>query len=802
MDNTEIIKKTIQEEVREAFITYSLSVIIGRAIPEVRDGLKPVHRRILWNMHDQNMTYDKPTKKSARIVGDVIGRYHPHGDQSVYDALVRLAQEFSLRYPLIIGQGNFGSIDGDMPAAYRYTEAKMSKIASKLLEDIDRETVDFSLNFDDTLKEPDVLPASYPNLFVNGAEGIAVGMTTSIPPHNLTEVTEAVIHYIENKDCEIDDLLNYVKGPDFPTRAYLLQTNNFYQAYKTGKGKFIIRGKARIEIDEKDKYIIIEELPYQVNKAEFVKKIARLARNDVIQGIADLRDESDENIRVLIRLKRNFIPKVVLNKLYKHTPLQKSFNANIVAINKGKPETFNLKEYVKVYYEHKKDVLIKRFKYLLKKAKARLHILEGLLIALQNIDEVIKTIKESKNTTEARHNLMSKFQLSEKQSQAILDMRLQKLTGLEVERLKKEYEKIKEEVEKIEKILSTQTNIDKQVINELREIIKEFGDERRTQIIQDSADTDINLDIVPEDVIVLKTKQGYIKRMTTAVFNVQGRGGKGRRGVKLVDEDKVDFISRCSTENFITFFTNTGKAYSIKVNDIADAKFYSKGSLVDNYISLEEDEEVKNIEIIKDFEDKDKSIFFVTKSGITKRVALKALRNSVRRNGIKYAEIREGDSLVDSVICTDNDEVLIATRNAKGIKFKTKDVREMGRGAIGVKGINLSDDDRVVSLVRIDNDRFVLVVTNKGYAKKVKFSDFPSQKRGGKGVNIVSDITKAGNIMKILLLTEDDKILIATTDGNTIKIDSTSINVQKRNTKGVRIVRLNKSNFVSDITKI
>lgn len=796
----DIIKKHISEEIEQSYLTYSLSVIIGRAIPDVRDGLKPVHRRILYSMWEMGLTSEKPTKKCARIVGDVLGKFHPHGDMAVYDALVRMAQDFSLRYPLVYGQGNFGSIDGDTAAAMRYTEAKLNKISSKLLEDLDKETVNFVNNFDDSLKEPEVLPANFPNLLVNGSEGIAVGMTTSIPPHNIREVIEAIIHLIDNPDTQIEDLLKFIKGPDFPTAGFIVDNEGLYETYKKGRGKILVRGKARIEKIDNAKYIIIEEIPYQVNKAELIKRIAALVKNDVIEGISDLRDESDQNgIRVVIKLKSNAKPKVVLNKLYKHTNLQKYYYSNFVAIKDNQPYVFNLKDLLNEYYLFKKEIVVKRFNYLLKKAKHRKLILEGLVIALDNIDEVISIIKKSKNAKDAKINLIARFDFKDEQAQAILDMRLQRLTSLEIDRIKEEYKKILKEIEKMETILSSDKNIDIQIKKELLAIKETYQDARRTKVVQLTEDEDIDLVIIPEDMVVIMTKNGYIKRIPANKFFIQNRGGKGRRGVTLSSQDSVKFIIKCNTVDTMIFFTNKGKSYSVIVNDIIEGSFYSKGDLIDNYISLEQDETIKNIEVVKNFEE-NKSIIFVTKKGIIKRIELKSLKNSMRKSGLKYAILRENDDIVDSVIVNEENEVIIGTKFGKGLRFKAKDLRIQGRNSIGVKGIKLKNNDQVVSMIKIIPEMDILIATDEGYAKKVRYTDFPLQKRGGLGVNIISDVKKAGNILILKNVEKNSKILVITNDGKTIKIDTSSIKIQKRNTKGVKIIRLNPGSKVTDLT--
>jgi len=798
--NENVLLKKIQNELEQSYITYSLSVIIGRAIPDLRDGLKPVHRRILWAMWEQGISYENPTKKCARIVGDVLGKYHPHGDAAVYEALVRLAQEFSMRYPLIIGQGNFGSIDGDTPAAMRYTEAKLAKISGLMLEDIDKETVNFLPNFDDSLKEPEVLPSNIPNLIINGTEGIGVGMSSSIPPHNLNETIDALIYLIRNQNCSIDDLLNYIKGPDFPTYGYLIYTDDMYQTYYKGNGKFVLRGKVRVEEEKGNTNLIITELPYQVNKAELIKKIVDLVKSEVITGISDLRDESDqEGIRVVVKLKKGENPRMIINKLYKHTQLQKTYNANFLAIYDNKPVFFNLKEYLYLYYNFKKEIMVKRFNFLLKKAKDRLHILEGLLIALSNIDEVVQTIKKSKDAQIAKNNLVEKFKLTQVQAQAILDMRLQRLTSLEIDKIKNEYNELKIEIGRIELILSSDKNIDEQIVKELIEVKEKFGDKRRTEIIKLDENDNIKLDIIEEEVIILITNKGYIKRIKANSFSTQNRGGKGKRGINLSDEDEIQFIEKANTTDYICFFSNKEKVYSIKVNNISEGSLISKGEQITSFIELDPDEVIKNIEIIKDFSPKD-SILLVTKNGIVKRVMLDEIKGSLRRNGVKYASIVEGDELVDSVICNENDEVLISTKKGKSIKFSVKNVRETGRNAIGVKGIELEDEDIVVSMVKVSKDRKVLVLTENGFAKRVEFDDFPLQKRGGKGVNIISNIEKAGNIIKIISVYDDDEVIVASSDGKTIKINVANINVQKRNTMGSRIIRVNDGERVSDIT--
>ncbi len=791
----------IQDEIENSYLVYSLSVIVGRAIPDVRDGLKPVHRRILYSMYDQNITYDKATKKCARIVGDVLGKYHPHGDQAIYETLVRMAQSFSLRYPLIYGQGNFGSIDGDSPAAMRYTEAKLEKITEQLLNDLDKETVPFRKNFDESLDEPEVLPAQFPNILVNGAEGIAVGMTTSIPPHNLNDVIDALLYLIDKPDATSEELLPIIKGPDFPTGGIIIADDEMKNMYLTGKGRVLLRARISTEKQEDGDAIIINDIPYQENKALIIKKIAQLARDGVIEEIANLRDESDQRgIRVLIKVKKGKKPEVVIAKLYKHTSLQKYYNANFVAIHQTEPKTYNLKEIIKDYFEFRRQIFINRYNYLLKKAKDRLHILEGLLIALDNIDKVIATIRKSQDTPTAKNSLMSIFGLSKIQAEAILDMRLQKLTNLESYKIEEEHNQILLEIKRIEDILKDDFSINNEIKNELIKIKENFGDERKTKIILGVESDDFNLDVIREEVVVILTKNGYIKRVSSTKFKTLNRGSKGQKGVKLEEGDTVKTILHGYTTDNLVFITSKGRAYHLMINDIPDSEFRHHGEHISSFLKLEEDENINSINIVNEFP-QDSYFVFITKKGIIKKMEL-ALINTRKSTGINCIKLADDDVVVDSIIMEKNEEVIIVTAFGYICRFSINLINDIGRTAMGVKGVSLSDGDYVVNMTKAEKDKHILIVSEKGYAKRIPHEQIRLTNRGVKGVLCVSNREKSGKILAVTNVSQDDVIILITKNGKTFKTLVSKIKVQNRNTLGIKLLSLDKDDLLSDISKI
>ncbi len=798
--NGGILYVPIHQEIENSYLVYSLSVIIGRAIPDVRDGLKPVHRRILYSMYDQNITYDKPTKKCARIVGDVLGKYHPHGDQAIYETLVRMAQSFSLRYPLVYGQGNFGSIDGDTPAAMRYTEAKLEKITEKLLEDLDKDTVQMRKNFDETLDEPEVLPALFPNLIVNGSEGIAVGMTTSIPPHNLGEVIDALVYLIDNPVCTSNDLLQFIKGPDFPTGGLIVYDNDMKQMYLSGKGRVLVRARISIENQEDGETIVINEIPYQENKSLIIKRIAELVKSGVIEEISNLRDESDQRgIRVIIKLKKGKNAKTVISKLYKYTNLQKYYNANIIAIHNTEPKTYDLKELLNDYFIFRKEIFVRRYNFLLKKAKDRLHILEGLLIALQRIDEVIATIRKSKDPSEAKINLMDKFNLTKIQSEAILDMRLQKLTSLEIGKVKEEHDSVFKEIERINAILKDDFSIHSEIKKELVDFKQKFGDERRTKILYDVSTEDLDVAVIKEEVVVIFTKNGYIKRVESSKFKTLNKGSKGQKGVSLEEGDSVKFILYTYTTDNLVFITSRGKAYHLLVNDLPDSEFRHHGEHISSFIKIEKGEIVNSINIVNEFPDNHYFIF-ITRKGIIKKMEL-SLIDSRKSTGITCIKLNEDDVVVDSIIMEEHEQVIIVTAMGYISRFSIDNINDIGRSAIGVKGVSLSPKDYVVNMTKVEKDKHILVVTEKGYAKRIPHDQIRLTNRGVKGVQCITNKEKAGNILTVTNVTEDDEIVIITRMGKTFKTKVANIRVQNRNTMGSRLLKLNEDDSLSDISK-
>ncbi|KAA0007264.1 MAG: DNA gyrase subunit A [Thermoplasmata archaeon] len=793
--------RAIESEMKRAFIDYSMSVIMSRALPDVRDGLKPVHRRILYAMHEMGLTHEKPYKKSARIVGETLGKYHPHGDQAVYDALARMAQDFSLRYPLVDGQGNFGSVDGDSPAAMRYTEARMAKITKLMLQDIEKDTVDWMDNFDGSLKEPEVLPAALPNLLVNGSSGIAVGMATNMAPHNLSEVVDGIIAVIDREDIEVNELMGIIKGPDFPTGGIIYGREGILNAYSTGRG--LVRVRARTEIEgEERKRIIVTELPYQVNKANLLQNIAELVKNKRIEGISDLRDESDrKGMRIVIELKRDAIEDVVLNQLFEHTDLQSTFGILNLAIVDGEPKVLTLKELIQHYIRYRVEVITRRTNFDLRKAEEKIHILEGLMIALKNIDEVIKIIRGSKEVEEARNRLMERFSLSEKQAKAILEMRLQKLTGLEMESVEKDYNDTKQLIERLRELLSSKQNILDEIKGELLEIKDKFGDERRTEIVEGEIGIELE-DLIPvQDVVVTITNSGYIKRIPVETYKTQHRGGKGLVGMQTKEEDIVVDSFITSTHDYIMFFTNHGKAYWLKGYRIPEGGRHSKGKAIINLLPrLEEGEFVETAIPIHEFDD-EHYLVFVTKKGLIKKTMLSAYKN-VRVNGIRAIKLDEDDELIGTKLSDGKQNIIIASANGQACRFSEKEVRPMGRITRGVIGMRLDPDDKVVSLAVVGEEGDLLTITENGYGKRTSVSEYRKTHRGSKGVRTIITNERNGKVIFVKEVKDDDEIMLTSKDGMMIRVPVGDIRRQGRNTMGVRIMRLNEGDKIVSAAKV
>jgi len=812
-DNSElsgqnIIPINIEDEMRGAYIDYSMSVIISRALPDVRDGLKPVHRRVLYGMQELGVNYNKSYKKSARIVGEVLGKYHPHGDSSVYDTMVRMAQDWSLRYPLVDGQGNFGSIDGDSPAAMRYTEARLKRIAEELLVDINKETVNFQPNFDDSLKEPSVLPGKLPNLLLNGASGIAVGMATNMAPHNLTEVVNGIIAYIDNNDIDIPELMTHVTAPDFPTGASIYGYQGVRSALETGRGRIVLRARADFEVTKSGReQIIVTEIPYMVNKASMIEKTAQLINEKKIEGIADLRDESDRNgLRVVYDLKKDAIPNIVLNNLYKYTQLQSSFSVNNVALVDGKPIQLNLKDLILNFVKHRHEVVTRRTEYELKEAQKRAHILEGYLIALDNLDEVIKLIRESRDPEIARTGLIEKFDLSEIQAKAILEMRLQRLTGLERDKIIQEYEEIKKLIEKLEEILANKELRMQIIKDELLEIQDRYGDERRTDIIH-AADGFTAEDMIPdEDMVLTISHQGYIKRTSLVEYKTQGRGGVGSKGVVTKDSDFTEHLFIASTHNYLLIFTQSGKVFWKKVWEIPEGSKVSKGRAIQNLINIEPNDSVRaviNVTTLKD-EDYINNNFLVmcTERGTIKKTSLEAYSRP-RQNGINAINVNEGDRLLDVRLTNGDNHIIIATDSGRAIHFHEGNVRPMGRTATGVRGIFLTEVERVIGMVCVvREDANLLVVSEKGYGKRSDISEYRITKRGGKGVKTLNITDKTGNLVSIKEVIDTDDLMIINKSGITIRLAVDTLRVMGRATQGVKLIKLNDTDEISSVAKI
>ncbi len=804
-----IIKIDIEEEMKSAYIDYSMSVIVSRALPDVRDGFKPVHRRVLYGMLDLGVLSNRAHKKSARIVGEVLGKYHPHGDSSVYDTMVRMAQDWSLRYPLVDGQGNFGSVDGDSPAAMRYTEARLRKIAEEMLADLDKETVDFAPNFDDSLQEPTVLPTKIPNLLVNGASGIAVGMATNMPPHNLTEVVNGTIAYIDNRNIEIEELMEHIKAPDFPTGGIIYGYEGVKSAFETGKGKVVMRAKATIEeIREGREAIIVSEIPYQVNKADMIKKTADLVNEGKIAGISDIRDESDRNgMRVVYELKRDSIPNVVLNKLFKYTALQTSFSVNNIALVDGRPEMLNLKDMIHHFVEHRHEVVIRRTKYELRKAEERAHILEGLIIASDNIDEVIALIRGSKSPEEAREKLMTRFELSDIQSRAIVEMRLRQLTGLEQDKLRAEYEELIKTIADLKDILENEDRRMQIIKDELEYIKEKYGDERRS-VIEYSANEMSIEDLIPnEEVVITISNAGYIKRTSLAEYRVQSRGGVGSKGSATRDKDFLEHLFVATNHNWLLIFTEKGKCFWMRIFEIPEGAKNAKGRALLNLINIDQDDSIKafiNVQDIKDPEyTQDKYIIMCTKKGVVKKTMLEAYSRP-RTNGINAITIREGDTLLEAKLTNGSNHIMMALHSGKAIRFEEEKVRPMGRTAAGVRGIRLADDnDEVVGMIAVESDEAnVLVVSEKGYGKRSSVADYRITNRGGKGVKTINVTDKTGGLIAIKNVTDEDDLMIITRKGITIRMHVDALRVMGRATQGVKLINLKGPDEIAAVAKV
>ncbi len=807
-EGEKLIPINIEDEMKSAYIDYSMSVIVSRALPDVRDGMKPVHRRVLFGMHELGVRSNTSHKKSARIVGEVLGKYHPHGDTSVYDAMVRMAQEWSLRYMLVDGQGNFGSIDGDSPAAMRYTEARMRKISEDMLADIDKETVDHQLNFDDTLEEPTVLPTRVPGLLINGASGIAVGMATNMPPHNLTEVIDGTIAYIENNDIDIDGLMQHVKAPDFPTGGIIYGYEGVKEAFHTGRGRVVMRGKASFEEVNGRECIVVTEIPYQVNKAHMIKKTADLVNDKKIEGISNIRDESDRNgMRIVYILKRDAIPNIVLNMLYKYTALQSSFSVNNIALVKGRPELLNLKQLIQYFVEHRHEVVIRRTKYLLRKAEERAHILEGLIIASDNIDEVIALIRSSSNTEEARQKLIDRFELTEIQARAIVEMRLRQLTGLEQDKLRTEYDELMKTIEGYREILASEDRRMEIITEELEEIREKYGDERRSIIEYAGGDVSIT-DLIPdEQVVITVSHAGYIKRTSLTEYKSQNRGGVGSKASTTRNEDFLEDLFVGTNHQYMLFFTQKGKCYWMRVFEIPEGSRTSKGRAIQNLINIEPDDKLKAFICTEDLKDEEyinsRYVIMATKKGQVKKTSLEQYSRP-RSNGINAITIKDNDELIEAKLTTGDSHVMLAVRSGKAIRFEEEKTRPMGRNASGVRGIRLgSDDDEVVGMVTINDDESnILVVSEKGYGKRSDLEDYRITNRGGKGVKTINITEKTGKLVAIKNVTDSDGLMIINKSGIAIRMAVEDLRVMGRATQGVRLIKMRDDDAIAAVAKV
>ena len=799
----ENIPVNIEDEMKKSYMDYAMSVIVGRALPDVRDGLKPVHRRILYAMNELGNDWDKPYKKSARIVGDVIGKYHPHGDMAVYDAIVRMAQDFSLRYPLIDGQGNFGSVDGDPPAAMRYTEIRMSKLASELLADIDKETVDFGPNYDESLVEPSVLPSRFPNLVINGSSGIAVGMATNIPPHNLVETINALIALIQNPEISLEELMGHVPGPDFPTGGFIYGKEGIRQAYETGRGVIQLRARAIIERDRKGERenIVITELPYQTNKAKLIERVAELVQDKTIEGISNIRDESDrEGMRVVVELKRNEVAEVILNQLFKHTQMQTSFGIILLAIHQNQPRLLPLKEMLYLFVQHRQEVVIRRSSFDLRKAEARAHILEGLKKAIEQIDAVIATIKASKTPKEAKDRLIERFSLSEEQAQAILEMRLQRLTNLEQRKIVEEYEETIKLINRLKALLASEKLILNVIQEELTAVRDAYGDERRTEIVETAPEIRIEDLIAEEDMVVTITHSGYIKRNPISLYRSQHRGGKGKVGIDVKEEDFVEDLFIASTHDYILFFTDAGKIHWMKVHELPQAGRITRGKAIVNLLDLGPNEKVTTILSLKDFA-KGKFITFMTNKGIIKKTSLESYSNP-RVGGIIAIHLDEGDELISAKLTDGQQHLFIGTRTGKAIHFPETQIRELGRTARGIKGIRISKEDEVVGMEVVAPHSQVLTVTEHGYGKRTQVSEYRIQNRGGSGIFTVKRTQRTGSAVGIKTVTDEDELMLISDQGKIIRLRAADIRVQGRNTQGVKLIALEEGERVVAVARL
>ncbi|PTX62726.1 DNA gyrase subunit A [Kordia periserrulae] len=807
-EGEKLIPINIEDEMKSAYIDYSMSVIVSRALPDVRDGMKPVHRRVLFGMHELGVRSSSAHKKSARIVGEVLGKYHPHGDTSVYDAMVRMAQEWSLRYMLVDGQGNFGSIDGDSPAAMRYTEARMRKISDDMLADIDKDTVDHSLNFDDTLKEPTVLPTRVPGLLINGASGIAVGMATNMPPHNLSEVVDGIHAYIDNNDIEIDELIQHVKAPDFPTGGIIYGYDGVREAFKTGRGKVVMRGKASIEEVQGRECIVVSEIPYQVNKADMIKKTADLINEKKIDGISSIRDESDrKGMRIVYILKREAIPNIVLNKLYKYTALQSSFSVNNIALVNGRPQLLNLKDLIHYFVEHRHEVVTRRTEYELKKAEERAHILEGLIIASDNIDEVIAIIRGSQNAEDARNNLIKRFELTEIQAKAIVEMRLRQLTGLEQDKLRAEYEEIMKSIEDYKDILANKSRRMDIIKEELAVIKDKYGDERRSMIEYAGGDVSIE-DLIPDEKVVITISHaGYIKRTSLTEYKKQNRGGVGQKGSATRNEDFLEHLFVGTNHQYMLFFTQQGKCFWMRVYEIPEGSKTSKGRAIQNLINIEKDDKVKAFICTQNLKDEEyinsHYVIMATKKGQVKKTPLEQYSRP-RTNGINAITIKEGDELLEAKLTTGNSQVMLAVKSGKAIRFEEEKTRPMGRNASGVRGITLADEnDEVVGMVSVnDMESDILVVSENGYGKRSSLEDYRITNRGGKGVKTISVTEKTGNLVAIKNVSDEDGLMIINKSGIAIRMAVSDLRVMGRATQGVRLINIKGKDSIAAVAKV
>lgn len=816
-DGEKLIPINIEDEMKSAYIDYSMSVIVSRALPDVRDGLKPVHRRVLYGMYDLGVFSNRPHKKSARIVGEVLGKYHPHGDTSVYDAMVRMAQEWSLRYLMVDGQGNFGSIDGDSPAAMRYTEARLKKLSEDIMADIDKETVDFQLNFDDTLYEPKVMPTRIPNLLINGASGIAVGMATNMAPHNLSEVVDGTLAYIDNNDIEVDELINYIKAPDFPTGGVIYGYEGVREAFKTGRGRIVMRAKVNFEEVEGRESIVVTEIPYQVNKAEMIRKTADLINDKKIEGISNIRDESDRNgMRIVYILKRDAVPNVVLNTLFKYTQLQSSFSVNNIALVNGRPQLLNLKDLILHFVDHRHDVVVRRAQFELRKAEERAHILEGLIIASDNIDEVIAIIRGSKNTDEAREKLMERFSLTDIQSRAIVEMRLRQLTGLEQDKLRAEYEDIMKLIQELKDLLASKELRMELIKKELLEVKEKYGDERRSTIEYSGGDVSIEDLIADENVVITISHAGYIKRTSLSEYKTQNRGGVGQKSAATRDQDFLEHLFVATNHQYLLFFTQKGKCFWMRVYEIPEGSKASKGRAIQNLINIENDDKVKAFICTKDLKDEEyinnHFVIMATKQGQVKKTPLEQYSRP-RQNGINAITIREDDELIGAKLTTGNSQVLIAVKSGKLVRFEESKTRPMGRTASGVRGITLADEkDEVIGMVAIDekevNETQLLVVTENGYGKRTKLVDDDGEdvyritNRGGKGVKTLNITEKTGQLISISDVTDEDDLMIINKSGLTIRMEVSSLRVMGRATQGVRLINIKGNDSIAAVTKV